>query len=106
MAKKEVKVGIYKLGFTFPNLTNKLQSKLPVDFEYLKIKAWLNLLNNNNVYVTKWNKPTSRGTKVYCKPLENNKQYIEQAKEIKAYADEVNTRLGTGFIIDLPRDGE
>lgn len=106
MAKAEVEIGIYKFTLSFPKLTKKLQEKLPVDFEYLKIKGWLSIFNDENAYVNKWNQPTVKGLSAKCKPLENYKQYIEHAKQVKAYADEVNTRLGTGFIVDIPKEGE
>lgn len=97
--KEKVKIGLIKFTVCNPALTLKLKQMLPKEFEYIKIKFWINILNNENAYVESWNNPNTKGLRAKCKPLENKEQYKEQIKIIRKYTEEVNERLGTKYAI-------
>lgn len=92
---KECIIKEFALNFKYAN--HKLAKHFPRNFEDIKIKAWLNIINKHNAYPVKWYKPTKDGLKVKCKTFDDEDDFLDMIKQVQDYCTEVNKRLGTKF---------
>ena len=75
----EVKVLEFQLSYV--KLDKKL-SKYPKTYLCCKALCWSDVLVKHNARVNRWLRPTSKGTKVNCVPLESEEQMKKEMKKI------------------------
>lgn len=77
----------------FDKLTSHLSEK---EFAFVKIQCWVRILNNG-LYPEQWCKPTAKGTKVVCRPIENRDDYELKYGEFKNFIEWANKKYDLGL---------
>jgi len=82
------------IGFqiNYKRLDKKL-AKYPKTYLCCKVLCWSDILMEHNAYVKKWLKPTSKGTRANCVPIETKEQFEEEKKKIEECMDRLNDFL-------------
>lgn len=82
---------------TYRLCTAKLLKENEKRYEYYKILAWLDLINNNHSRPKKWLKPSKAGTRVNFESIETKEDYHVEIGKLKGYVEGLNEKFGTDW---------
>ncbi|NGP58795.1 hypothetical protein FLT15_16480 [Paenibacillus thiaminolyticus] len=96
MSVDKAKIEVIGGQMIYSKLTTKVERKI---YAIGKAHCWLDMINRN-MRPKKWNKPTTKGTRVTFTSI-NSEQDVESAfTELEQYLQEINAEHGTDLCLN------
>jgi formyltetrahydrofolate synthetase len=87
-------------GKQYHKLDLKLYNSNRNLYELTKINIMFNEIQEKGFYISKWNKPTKKGTHITCKVITSVEKYEEELQKVKDYILQINKELDLKIVIE------